>query len=249
MTENGIIYLNEVDSTNNYLKHIADDESSEAQEGLMVCAEFQSKGRGYSTNTWESKRGENLTFSILFYPVFLQPSEMFLISQFVSLGIIDFLSNYIDRKFLSIKWPNDIYWKDKKICGILIENLLSSQRIEYSIIGIGLNVNQTKFESSAPNPVSISQITGKKYSVNEAAIKIKQTIFARYLSLLKGGFKQIQLDYVNSLYRRDGFYKYNDGKEIFKAKIVGLRDNGGLTLQREDGVEKEYMFKEIEYVI
>lgn len=248
MSENGIIYLNEVDSTNSYLKQITEGDGA-AQEGLMVCAEFQSAGRGYGTNTWESKRGENLTFSILFYPNFIEAKEMFLISQFVSLGVIDFLANYLDRKHLSVKWPNDIYWKDKKIAGILIENLLNNHVIENSIIGIGVNINQTKFESDAPNPISISMITEKKYSVNEAAIKIKQTIFARYLSLLKGEFARLREDYAAHLYRKEGYHGFYDEKGTFSARIADIEDDGSIILMREDGSVNKYTFKEVEFVI
>ena len=154
-----IIRLVETDSTNNYLR----EQSAKARlpEGSLVIADFQTAGKGQVGNSWESEAGKNLMFSILLYPDFLPANRQFLISQIASLSVKETLEKYTDS--VTVKWPNDIYWKDRKICGMLIENDLSGQYLYCSVVGIGLNINQEIFRSDAPNPVSLTQITGKTY--------------------------------------------------------------------------------------
>ena len=152
-------YLKEVDSTNRYLRRLLLEET--LSEGSLVVTDFQQAGRGQVGNVWESEDGKNLLFSLLIYPHFLPVNRQFLISQIVSLSVKEVLELYIEG--VQIKWPNDIYWKDRKICGILIEHDLMGEWLSQSIIGVGINVNQKEFRSDAPNPVSLLQITGKTY--------------------------------------------------------------------------------------
>lgn len=158
-----IIRLAETDSTNNYLR----EQCAKARlpEGSLVIADFQTAGKGQVGNSWESEAGKNLMFSILLYPDSLPANRQFLISQIASLSVKETLEGYTDS--VKVKWPNDIYWKDRKICGMLIENDLSGQHLYCSVIGIGLNINQEIFRSDAPNPVSLTQITGKAYDREE----------------------------------------------------------------------------------
>ena len=131
-----------------------------AVANMVVVADNQTEGRGCGTNRWESERGQNLLFSLMIHPENLPANQQFQISMAISLAIIDALGQMVGD--LSIKWPNDIYWRNGKLAGILIENTLKGNLIKDSIIGVGLNVNQRKFHSDAPNPVSLWQITGQE---------------------------------------------------------------------------------------
>ena len=159
-----IIHIDETDSTNRWLMEHSDSSletlSDVAKEpSLCVVADYQTAGKGCGTNSWESERGKNLTFSVMLHPVEIPASGQFRISEAVSVALCTTLEAYIYNK-VEIKWPNDIYVGDQKICGILIENRLQGSTIMNSIVGIGLNVNQQIFRSDAPNPVSMYQLVG-----------------------------------------------------------------------------------------
>ncbi len=132
-------------------------------EGAVISAGFQSAGRGQKENKWESEEGKNLLISVILFPINIEPDLQFIISMTISLGICDFLKRHIPAS--SIKWPNDIYVNNDKIAGVLIENSIMGSSIEYSIAGIGLNINQEKFTGDAPNPVSLKNITGIDYDI------------------------------------------------------------------------------------
>ena len=154
-----IIRLEETTSTNNYLRGLVGKES--LPEGSIVVTEYQTAGRGQVGNTWESEPGKNLMFSIILYPDFLPANRQFLISQIAALSVKETLDAYVDG--ITVKWPNDSYWHDQKICGMLIENDLTGHSLYCSVIGIGININQREFLSDALNPVSLVQITGREY--------------------------------------------------------------------------------------
>lgn len=243
-----LIHLTSTTSTNEYLHDlIARDDS--INEGLVVWSDFQTNGRGQLSNCWESEEGKNLTFSMLFFPSFLPIQSQFLISQFVSLGIVDYLTREVGMKDVSVKWPNDIYWKNKKIAGVLIENLLMGTAISHTIVGIGLNVNQKKFFSDAPNPVSMSNATKRQFNLEVELQKLVDSIKNRYLQLIKGDFSSLRAQYFNSLYRVDNYYYYQDDKGSFAAKIDSVADDGVLTLRLVDGELRKYAFKEVSFII
>ena len=149
-----------VTSTNDRLAELCQEK--EIKEFTTLMAEYQTAGKGQRGNSWESEYGKNLTFSTVFYPQTIAPASQFILSMAVASAICTALAHYVHADCLQIKWPNDIYWKDKKIAGILIENDLTGSQISQSIIGIGININQEEFHSSAPNPVSLRQITKKE---------------------------------------------------------------------------------------
>ena len=155
-----IIRLEETESTNSYLKQLLREKHLE--EGSIVVADYQTGGRGQRGNSWISAKGKNLLFSLLIYPKNVFAKDQFIISRIASLAIKNTLDRFTHD--ICIKWPNDMYWKDKKIAGILIENDLKGNKIENTIIGIGLNLNQEIFPSELPNPVSLKQITGVTYN-------------------------------------------------------------------------------------
>ncbi len=239
-----LLHVSETDSTNNYLKAYCLEHS--VKEFTTAVADFQTSGRGQRGNSWESERGKNLLFSVVCFPRFLPARRQFSLSQVVSLSIQEELSTYADD--ICIKWPNDIYWKEKKICGILIENDLIGKFISQSIAGIGININQKSFSSPAPNPISLWQITAKEYPLMELLTGILQRLKNYYRMLATEEYAIIAQRYAQVLFRKKGFHLYKDGKGEFLAEIVCIEEDGRLVLQTETGEKRSYMFKEVEYM-
>jgi len=240
-----IVKLDSVESTNDYVSGLL--KKMKPEEGSIYSSLFQSAGKGIGQNTWESKKGMNLLFSLILYPSFLPVEDQFLISKAVSLGI----ANYIQAKInnIKIKWPNDIYCKDNKIAGILIENSIKGSNLNSSIIGIGFNLNQEEFKSDAPNPISLHQITNKTYSIDQEIVKIRTNIRFFYDKLKAGKFEEINHEYLKCLYRFNEVHVFKTGNEIFKASIIGINKYGHLQLKTENNEIREYGFKETEFII
>lgn len=243
-----LIHLTSTSSTNEYMQDLINRDDS-LTEGLVVWSDFQTSGRGQLSKCWESEEGKNLTFSMLFFPSFLPIQSQFLLSQFVSLGIVDYLTQEVGMSDITVKWPNDIYWKNKKIAGVLIENLLLGTSISHTIVGVGLNVNQKKFLSDAPNPVSMSNATKRVFNLDVELAKLVNCIKARYVQLIKGDFSSLRAQYFKSLYRADNYYYYEDEKGSFAAKIESVAEDGILTLRLVDGELRQYAFKEVSFII
>ena len=240
------IHLNETHSTNSYLRELIMREK-EQPEGTVVITDYQTAGRGQKGNSWESERGKNLTFSILLHPNHIPPGKQFILSQLISIAIVGVLKKY-DRHF-TIKWPNDIYWKEKKIAGMLIEVDLTGSSLSNAIIGIGININQRHFKSDAPNPVSLTQITGKEHNLSELLEKILDSIVDEYNKYTPDNEEEIRQKYMALLFRNKGVYPYLYGEEIFNASIEGIEPNGQLILKKENGSIHTFAFKEISLVI
>ncbi len=232
-------------STNKKLKELLIQ--SEIDEFTVIITDDQTSGRGQQNNTWESKKGQNLTFSILLKPTFLEPDKQFYISKVVTLAIIDFLQEHTPHS--CIKWPNDIYVNDKKIAGVLIENTLMGNGIATSIIGIGLNINQKDFISDAPNPVSLYQLTKKEHNINDMLYKFLELFQKRYQLLVDDKKNIINNDYFYMLYRKDGYHLFKDVSGEFDACIESIDESGLLRLKDTSGIKREYAFKEVEFVI
>jgi BirA family biotin operon repressor/biotin-[acetyl-CoA-carboxylase] ligase len=241
-----LVIIQQVDSTNNYLKQLLSN-STPLPEGTVIMAEAQIDGRGQQGKKWHADPGKNLTFSLLLNPLFLQPIQQFLISQIVSLGLAEVLEKILDNK-ISIKWPNDIYYKNNKIAGILIENTIQGVQIKNSIIGIGLNVNQKVFPSTVPNPISVSEILQRDYHLNALLSEICSAIEVRYLQLRAGNTDFIQREYLAKLYRKGEKHLYIAEGKKFEAEITGVDPNGCLIVKSED-VLKSYNLKEIAFII
>ena len=240
-----IVKLDSVESTNDYASVLL--KKTKPEEGSIYSALFQSAGKGLGKNNWESEKRKNLLFSLILYPEFLPVEKQFLISKAVSLG----LANYVQAKtsFIKIKWPNDIYYQDKKLAGILIENSIKGNTLNYSIIGIGFNLNQSEFYSDAPNPVSLHQITKKTYSIDQEIVKIRSNIRFFYNKLKAGKIEELNKDYLKCLYRFNEMHKFKTEKDIFKATINGVNEFGHLQLTTENNKKLEFGFKEIEFII
>lgn len=245
MFEAEIIHIDELVSTNSYLRNLP---ANLLSDGTTVYTDFQTAGRGQRGNTWESEKGKNLTFSAILFPKELKAEDQFLISQITSLAIKDVLSKY--TKHITIKWPNDIYWKDRKITGILIENDIMGECISQSILGVGININQTEFVSNAPNPVSLKQITHANYNIAEILSDILNCLCNYYKEINDFDKRdEIRTDYKKSLYRREGFYQFEDKDGIFIARIADVENIGLLVLKTIDGEIRSYGFKEIKYIL
>jgi len=213
-------------------------------EFFAVRTAFQTAGKGQMGNSWESERGKNLLVSMLLRPHHIPIQEQFVISQMVSVAIVRSLSQVGVEA--SIKWPNDIYVGNKKLAGILIENSLRNARIETSIVGVGLNVNQMHFVSDAPNPTSVALIIGKKLRVTSLLSSIRTELIKLYENL---DFALLKQNYLQSLYRATGVYSYKlpNGVE-FNASIVDVCFDGKLVLLSDKNEISSYYFKEIEFL-
>ncbi len=240
-----VIHLQETASTNTFLRDLQQKERQ--PEGCVIVADAQLAGRGQKGNSWEAERGKNLTFSMLLYPCHLLASHSFILSQAVSLAVVETFETQTSDFF--IKWPNDIYWKEKKIGGMLIENDLHGKYLDSSIVGIGLNINQQKFISDAPNPISLAQITGREFLLPEWLDRVCGRIVFRYEQTKSAdGRKDIEQEYADRLFRKGGYFPFRDRTGIFQACIKEIRPSGHLVLQRTDGAERMYAFKEVEFL-
>jgi len=229
-----IIHIEETDSTNRWLK-------AHGEGTMVVVADYQTAGKGCGTNSWESERGKNLTFSMLIHPTDIPASQQFRITEVVSVALCEVLEQYIGD--VSIKWPNDIYMGDKKICGVLIENRLQGNVIVDSIIGIGLNVNQTEFVSDAPNPVSLRQLLGREID--------REALLHDFLETLEtvSSSETTYSAYRNKLFRLGKQAVFSDETGRFEGTIQDVETDGRLLIKDLSGQARRYAFKEVQFVI
>ncbi|HBY02831.1 MAG TPA: biotin--[acetyl-CoA-carboxylase] ligase [Rikenellaceae bacterium] len=244
-----IIWFNTIDSTNKEALR----QLETAEDFTVIAAEYQTAGRGQKGTSWESAPGKNLTFSLILKPDSLRAENQFVISQIVTLGIVSYLKKLsIEAK---IKWPNDIYVGDKKICGILMENMIEGANLSASIVGIGLNINQDVFVSDAPNPTSVKLIKGEEFELKDELQKLSSAIYDIYYpykSFSSGNLAdKISSRYHNSLYRLEEFHKFQEtpAGEVFEGRIMGISSNACLIIEKRDSSTSEYSFKEIKYIL
>lgn len=219
--------------------------------GTVIYTPHQSEGRGQRGNSWESEPGKNVLCSMLIKKPAVPVTSQFAISEAVAVAIVEVLSEY-DNGFC-IKWPNDIYHHDRKVCGILIEHSIMGMGINHSILGVGLNVNQTEFLSDAPNPMSLAQILGRELPVDEVMKRMCEAIETRcaFESYSEDDFVSLHSDFMSRLYRYDGKmypFMYPDG-EVVNARIADVERSGMLVLNLEDGTQRSFAFKEVAFVI
>lgn len=245
-----LVFIHTCGSTNTELAALG-----EGRNGLTVYCHTQTAGRGQRGNSWEARPGENLTFSTLLRPEALPAVRQFEMSMCVSLAIADTLvAHGIEA---SIKWPNDIYaGGDRKICGILIENSLAGTRLERAVVGVGLNVNQTLFESDAPNPVSMRMITGRSYALEPLLGELVDAMLSGMQAFGTGDEADaaaLKARYMARLWRGDGaLYPFSDklrGGERFAASVEDVASDGTLSLRDQAGRVRKYLFKEVEFLL
>ncbi len=239
-----LFYCENLPSTNSYAASLL--KAKEVPEGYVIFTNYQSEGRGQAGNKWESEENKNLLISVILYPTMINAVEQFQLSMMISLGICDFLYRYTEA--ISVKWPNDIYVNDDKIAGILIENSIMGDRIEHTIAGIGININQVKFLSDAPNPVSLANLTGAQYDLTECLNQLTSDLDKRYKYLISGDHDRIKSDYISRLYMHNQWSKFRDLRGIFAGRISGVSSAGKLRVDLKDGRVKEYSFKEIDFI-
>ena len=240
-----LITLNEVNSTNTFLKE-ALSKSTPLYEGTVILAEKQYAGRGQAGNSWQSEAGKNLTFSILLNPTFLPLEKQFDLNKAISLALNDVLNKYTSGNAF-IKWPNDSYIGNKKIAGLLIENIVNGNKIKYAIIGIGINVNQETFPSDIKNVTSLKQALHQDYDLLNLLGEICSSVESRYLQLKSGKSLELDMEYLSKLYLRDEWAPFYFDGQVQSGKIKGITSNGQLILDTVDGT-RYFNNKEIEFI-
>lgn len=235
-------------------KIVLDDKR--AKETQLVTADYQTHGHGQVNTVWESARGENLLFSFLFRPQHITAGEQFFLSEIACLAVAHTLDAYTEG--ISVKWPNDVYHHDRKICGMLLRHTLSGAQISATLVGIGLNLNQKQFVGDAPNPVSLRQIIGRPVDREEVLNRFAHH-FDRLLRAVTPpdpderhvGRQRLHREYLRRLYHHDGAHNYVDtaSGETFSAHIVDVAPTGQLTLRTTDGRLRHYHFKEVRFVV
>jgi BirA family biotin operon repressor/biotin-[acetyl-CoA-carboxylase] ligase len=235
------IYYESIDSTNEEMQRII--QKSDIEEGTVILTGFQTSGKGHMGNTWESEPGKNLLMSMLFLPDFLRPEYQFYLSRIVSLALLELIGSYCDN--VTVKWPNDMNVKNKKIAGILIENHLKGDKIEKSIAGIGLNVNQEKFSSNIPDPTSLCMETGCHIDMTTLLDKLLDKLEEKYNMLVNNELDVIDRSYHDHLYGFGEIRNFSSRRKKFRAMITGTEPTGELILETEKGEILKFGFKEV----
>ena len=257
------IELQSVDSTNNYA--MAEATEGRAGHGTLFFAWEQWAGKGQRGRSWTSTPGENIVLSAVLEPLALQPAQAFSLSVCVALACHDLFSRYAGPGSTSIKWPNDLYWNDRKAGGILIENHFQGDRWPLAIAGMGININQVEFPATARNPVSLRQITGRTFRAAELARELGTCLDQRYSALIgayaptseattttttttttRGAPAQLQ-EYNTLLYRRGQTVRLRKDTAVFETIVQGVSARGQLLTR--DVMDREFSFGEVEWVI
>jgi BirA family transcriptional regulator, biotin operon repressor / biotin---[acetyl-CoA-carboxylase] ligase len=238
------IILPSVDSTNNYA--MGQVQAGTAGHGTTWFAHEQTAGKGQRGKHWLTRPHENIILSMAIQPAWVPPQNPFLLSAVIALGCYDFYKNYAGEE-TRIKWPNDLYWRDRKAGGILIENSFRGTSWLYAIAGVGINVNQTTFDTGILNPVSLRQITGKSYDVVELARELCRCVDHRYQSLAGADSLPILQQYLEALYKLNTTVKLKKGNTVFETTIRGVSPFGRLLTS--DTMERAFDFGEVEWVI
>jgi BirA family biotin operon repressor/biotin-[acetyl-CoA-carboxylase] ligase len=238
------VILESVDSTNNYA--MGQIRSGKALNGSAWFAIEQTEGKGRRGKVWEAEKGKNILLSIVVDTDFLQVYQQFQLSAAVALACYDFYKKlYVaDAK---IKWPNDLFWNDKKAGGILIENVINGSIWQWTVIGIGININQIHFSVEKYQPVSLQQITGKIYDVIDLGKQLYKNVMERLDQLKLNGFENMLEEYNSVLYKRGEKVKLKKGNIIFETTITGVSDLG--QLQTFDTMQRNFEFNEIEWLL
>ena len=257
------MYIDETHSTSSLLRETYDDSLPHL---FTIRTDFQTAGRGQAGNSWESEKGKNLLFSTLLRYPEVEAADQWRLSMLVAVAVREAITSILSPLAprlspITIKWPNDIYYNDQKLVGILIENTLSGRQIAYTIAGVGINVNQIKWLSDAPNPVSMKQITGEEYDVE----KLLNAFLEAIQRWETASTEQLREEYIKHLYRRTGWHPYLEREVsvaptniqisaqtadgVFLAQWVDITPQGEWVLRLKSGEEKRYHFKQIRFVL
>lgn len=246
-----LIRLEQTDSTNRFLREYTGEEGRRI---TVATAEYQTSGHGQGSNSWESERGKNLLFSMMLRPKNFPAPRQFSVIEAGALAVGSVFNDIVDD--VAIKWPNDIYWQDRKLAGILSECEVRGGMITRCIAGIGINIGQTEFRSDAPNPVSLFQIKDQPFGMDmldDAKNFILENVIHNFMNYMfricESKSEKIHDLYLESLYRNDDIYEFEDKGGCFFASIGTVEPDGRLVLKREDGSISKYAFKEVRYII
>ena len=241
-----ITHFKTLESTNQYLQNLLNEGADIADN--IVVTDFQTSGKGQGKNVWQSEDGKNLLFSIALDMSFLKAENQFLLTQMASVAMINVLKKYLPEESLFIKWPNDIYFNDKKIAGILIKNEIKGMMMGTSIIGIGLNVNQTSFDKNLPNPISMKMITEKDFDLDELLSAISYQLSANSQQPTTNSQQPTANSYIKHLYRYQQWAFYKHEGSVKEMMIVGYDQFGRLILKEKNDHEVVCDLKEIAFV-
>jgi BirA family transcriptional regulator, biotin operon repressor / biotin---[acetyl-CoA-carboxylase] ligase len=238
-----LIHLKTTDSTNNYAWELLQNTSTEP--GTVILADFQTNGKGQGENHWNSDEKANLLFSIILKPTFLEATRQFYLSMAISNGIAFFIQQYSDQ--IKIKWPNDLYASNKKICGILIENTVMGNFLYTSVVGIGLNVNQQRFPTELSGATSLYLLTGKKFDLNDMLRQLLNNISDQLETLVQHNHSKIRIDYLNQLYLHHEWHTYEDATGTYTGRIIDIEESGEILIRSQSGEIKKYGFREVRF--
>ena len=238
-------HFDQLDSTNAFLQRM---QAEQDICGWVVWTDEQTAGKGLGSNGWESEQGKNLTFSMALDMGFLPAERQFLLSEAVALGIIEALDNLLPSEKLNIKWPNDIFYENRKLAGVLINSTIKANIMDVSIIGIGLNVNQMQFQDWPTHPISLKMITGKDYDLRNLLEHCVESINKKVDSL-KSEPKAIEEAYLLRLYRYRTWAEYEVGGKVLRLFMTGIDSFGRLMLVDEPNNSYCFDIKEIKFLI
>lgn len=249
LAEMPFIELQSVDSTNNYARRLIHDKL--AQHKTAIFAHEQVSGKGQRGKIWMSEKDANIIFSIVLKPQPLQLSHQFQLEACLAIAVHDFFAKYAGDG-TKIKWPNDLYWQDRKAGGILIESVVRSNESgggswEWAIAGIGININQTSFSAQLPNPVSLKQITGNDFKTVVLAKELYSIVKKYFEQLISEGFGNIYSRYISCLYKKGATVKLKKDNRVFEVTIKTVSPLGKLVVLH--GIEEEFDFGEVEWII
>jgi BirA family transcriptional regulator, biotin operon repressor / biotin---[acetyl-CoA-carboxylase] ligase len=235
--------LTSVDSTNNYAMGMV--HAGMASHGMAWFAQEQTAGRGQRGREWLSEPGQNIALSVVLDPLELKTDRHFALSMLVGLVCREFFETFSNGETF-IKWPNDLYWRDRKAGGVLIENNYHGRIWRHAVVGIGININQVHFAAGAKNPVSLRQVTGKTFDVEALARQLHNMLVQRFEQLTKTGLTGLEAAYNEHLYKRKQTVKLKKGSQVFETTIQSVNMQGQLVTR--DVMERVFEFGEVEFL-
>ena len=223
--------------------------SGNAEEGDMICADWQKTGRGQAGNAWFSEPSSNLLCSLILKPRHIEPARQFVLTQAISLALVNVIESFVSGQRIQIKWPNDLLINRKKVAGILFQNSIKGQQIDYAVVGIGINVNQQEFGGGLPYACAIRTYTEADVSIDDFRSQMTESIRNYYqLTFSPQGFLKLEQEYYKRLFQMDSLATYRAHNKRFVAKIIGVDDYGRLLLSTTNGQITPFSFKEIEFL-
>src|ERR1700756_1159275 len=243
-----ILELDETDSTNTYATNLIKEVP--VAEGTLVFTHNQTKGRGQVGNTWHAESGKNLTFSLVLHPNFITVNKQFYLSKITSLAVFGMLTEFLNTSLydIKIKWPNDILVNDRKIAGILIENILRGNFLQNSVVGVGININQQSFANVDKQVTSLSILLQKEFDLKEMLQVFCKHFEVLYLSLKQNNLGKISQAYFKQLYKFNEWAVYQSKGEKFTAKITTVEESGLLVLTTQQNEKVKFKFKEVQLI-